>query len=94
MSSDMTKINTLELQMKHTNEKIDSLEKSSKEGWNKLNSKLDEICLKMDRDFVKKEIYAIETDYMKTQIGFVKGVIFTGAGVIALYVLNSILQII
>ncbi len=94
MVDDMTKITKLETQMENTIKKIDSLEKSHTEGWNKLNTKLDDICLKMDRDFVKKEVYTIETDYIKNQLGFVKGVIFTGGGVIALWVLNSILNII
>ena len=89
----MTKINTLEIQMKHTNEKLDSLDTRMSEGFSDLNTKFDKLCSKIDDNYVRKDTYIIEKENTDKDLAFVKGVIYTGAGIFVLYVINSIFEI-
>jgi tetrahydromethanopterin S-methyltransferase subunit G len=93
MSDDMTKITKLEIQMKHTGEKLDSLKVNADEGFKTLNKKFDELCEKIDDNYVRKDTYKIEKENIDKDLAFVKGVIFSGAGIFVLYVLNSIFEI-
>jgi hypothetical protein len=93
MSNDMTKINTLEIQMKHTNEKLSSFEKKMDTGFEDLNNKFDKLCNKIDNGYVRKDTYKIEKENIDKDIAFCKGVIFTGSSIFVLYVINSIFEI-
>jgi hypothetical protein len=93
MSNDMTKITTLEIQMKHTGEKLDSLKVNADEGFKMLNEKFDKLCKKIDNGYVRKDTYKIEKDNIDKDIAFCKGVIYTGGSIFVLYVINSIFEI-
>jgi hypothetical protein len=89
----MTKITKLETQMEHTNKKLDSLEVRVDKGFSDLNNKFDKLCSKLDDNYVRKDTYVIERDNTGKDISFCKGVIYTGASIFVLYVINSIFEI-
>lgn len=89
----MPKIAKLEQQMKHTGEKLDSLKENADEGFKTLNKKFDELCKKIDDNFVRKDTYGIEKANIDKDIAFCKGVIYTGGSIFVLYVINSIFEI-
>lgn len=84
------KINTMQNNMTKLNSNVEHMQKDIR----KINDKLDEMCKKMENGFVRKDIYEVETEHIKEQIAFCKGVIFSGGGLLALYVINSIFEII
>jgi hypothetical protein len=94
MATEMTKITTLELQMKHTNEKLDSLDKRMGEGFSQLTGRFDSLCIKIDDNFVRKDTYKIERDSTNKKLALIEKIIYTIAAAIGLAVLGAILSLI
>ena len=84
------KINTMQNNMTKLSSNMENMQKDIKA----INAKLTDICKKMENGYVRKDTYELEVNHIKEGIAFCKGVIYSGATVMVLYVLNSIFEII